>query len=61
MSCQNLDGPQIGRLRYNRGWSQAKLAIDLSLDVQREFVAQIEGQTHCAKDKYLPSILVTAI
>jgi transcriptional regulator with XRE-family HTH domain len=54
---QNIVGPQISRLRYNRGWSQAKLAVELNLkglEVEREFVAQIEGQTHCVKDRYLP-------
>jgi transcriptional regulator with XRE-family HTH domain len=54
---QNIVGPQIRKLRYNKGWSQAKLAVEISLkglDVGREFVAQIEGQTHCAKDTVLP-------
>jgi len=54
---QNIVGAQIRKLRYNRGWSQAQLAIQLQLkglDVGREVVAQIEGQTHCVKDKDLP-------
>jgi transcriptional regulator with XRE-family HTH domain len=54
---QNIVGVQIRKLRYNRGWSQAQLAIQLQLkglDVGREVVAQIEGQTHCVKDKDLP-------
>jgi transcriptional regulator with XRE-family HTH domain len=53
----NIVGPQIRKLRYNLGWSQAKLAVELyleGLDVQREFVAQIEGQTHGVKDRDLP-------
>lgn len=57
MKPQNIVGPQIRKLRYNLGWSQAQLAIELlleGLEVQREFVAQIEGQTHCVKDKHLP-------
>lgn len=57
MKRQNIVGPQIRKLRYNRGWSQAQLAVELALeglDVQREFVAQIEGQTHTVKDKDLP-------
>jgi transcriptional regulator with XRE-family HTH domain len=56
-TLQNVVGPQIRKLRYNKGWSQAKLAIELNLkglEVEREFVAQIEGQTHCVKDKDLP-------
>jgi len=57
MKAHNLVGPQVRKLRYNRGWSQAQLAIQLQLkglDVGREVVAQIEGQTHCVKDKDLP-------
>lgn len=57
MNRQNIVGPQIARLRYQRSWSQAKLAVELNLkglEVEREFVAQIEGQTHCVKDRYLP-------
>lgn len=53
----NLVGPQIRKLRCNRGWSQAKLAIQLQLkgfDIGREGIAQMEGQTHCIKDKDLP-------
>jgi transcriptional regulator with XRE-family HTH domain len=57
MKVQNLVGPQVRKLRYNRGWSQAQLAIQLQLkglDMAREVVAQIEGQTHCVKDRDLP-------
>jgi transcriptional regulator with XRE-family HTH domain len=53
----NSVGPQIRKLRYNKGWSQAQLAVELSLeglDVRREFVAQIEGQTHGVKDTDIP-------
>jgi transcriptional regulator with XRE-family HTH domain len=49
-------GPQIRKLRVQRGWSQAKLAERLQLnglDIGREVVAQIEAQTHCVKDKDL--------
>jgi ribosome-binding protein aMBF1 (putative translation factor) len=56
MKVQNLVGPQVRKLRYNRGWSQAHLAMQLQLeglDIAREVVAQIEGQTHCVKDKQL--------
>lgn len=54
---QNIVGAQIRKLRYNRGWSQAQLAVQLQLkglDIAREVVAQIEGQSHCVKDKDLP-------
>ncbi len=57
MKVQNLVGPQVRKLRYNSGWSQSKLAIQLQLkglDVSREVIAQIEGQCHCVKDKDLP-------
>jgi transcriptional regulator with XRE-family HTH domain len=53
----NVVGPQIRRLRYNLGWSQEKLAGELrsnGLEVGREFVAKIEGQTHRVDDRYLP-------
>ncbi|HUA69352.1 MAG TPA: helix-turn-helix transcriptional regulator [Candidatus Saccharimonadales bacterium] len=49
----NFVGPQIRRLRAAHGWSQSKLAERLQLnglDVGREVVAQIEGQTHCVRD-----------
>jgi transcriptional regulator with XRE-family HTH domain len=54
---QNIIGVQIRRLRFHRSWSQAHLAIQLQLeglDVSREVVAQIEGQTHCVRDRDLP-------
>ncbi len=57
MKRQNIIGAQIRKLRYNRGWSQAKLAVQLQLkglDVGREIIAQIEGQTHCVRDRDLP-------
>ncbi len=52
----NLVGPNIRRLRVERGWSQAKLAMQFQLrglDIGREFIAQIEAQTHCVKDRDL--------
>jgi transcriptional regulator with XRE-family HTH domain len=57
MKVQNLVGPQVRKLRFNQGWSQAQLAVQLQLkglDIGREGVVQIEGQTHCVKDKDLP-------
>ena len=53
----NIIGPQMRRLRVARGWSQAKLAMQLQLggmDITREFIAQIEAQTHCVKDRDIP-------
>jgi transcriptional regulator with XRE-family HTH domain len=52
----NRVGPQIQRIRRARGWSQAKLALQLQLqglDIGREGVAQIEGRTRCVKDRDL--------
>jgi ribosome-binding protein aMBF1 (putative translation factor) len=57
MKVLNLVGPQVRKLRYNRCWSQSKLAVQLQLkglDVSREVIAQIEGQYHCVNDKDLP-------
>ena len=56
MKVLNLVGPQVRKLRYNRCWSQSKLAIQLQLkglDVSREVIAQIEGQYHCVNDEDL--------
>lgn len=52
----NITGPQIRKWRYARGLSQAKFAVQLQLsglDICRDVVAQIEGQTHCVRDKEL--------
>jgi hypothetical protein len=53
----NTVGPQVRKFRCDHGWSQARLAMYLQLsglDIGREVVAQIEGQTHCVKDRDLP-------
>jgi transcriptional regulator with XRE-family HTH domain len=53
----NIVGPKIRKLRYARGWSQSKFAVQLQLkglDVGRDIVARIECQTHCIKDKEIP-------
>ena len=52
----NYVGPQIRRFRAALGWSQSKLALELQLcglNLGREVVAQIEGQTHCVSDRDL--------
>ncbi len=49
----NIVGPQIRRLRVNRNWSQAKLAVKLQMagwDVSRGTVAKLEGGTHCVRE-----------
>ena len=53
----NVSGPQIKRLRLARGWSQAKLAERLQLnglDVGRDMVARVEGQSHGIRDVEIP-------
>jgi transcriptional regulator with XRE-family HTH domain len=47
MKCQNMIGPQVRRLRYQRGWSQEKLAEKLQLlgwDIGRVSLAKIESR-----------------
>jgi transcriptional regulator with XRE-family HTH domain len=58
----NIIGPRIRRIRYARGWSQAKLAVELQLrglDVARDTIARIECQIHCVKDKDIPKFAST--
>lgn len=53
----NIVGPQIRKLRYSRGWSQAKLAVKLQLvgfDISRESLAKVEIQIHNVEDYQLP-------
>jgi len=50
----NLVGPQIRKLRFARGWSQAKFAVQLQLkglDMGRDVVARIECRIHCIRDR----------
>jgi transcriptional regulator with XRE-family HTH domain len=47
MKCQNMIGPQVRRLRYQRGWSQETLAGKLQLlgwDIGRVGLAKIESR-----------------
>ena len=47
MKCLNMIGPQIRKLRYQRGWSQEKLAEQLQLlgwDIGRVAVSKIESR-----------------
>jgi transcriptional regulator with XRE-family HTH domain len=53
---KNMVGPQIRKLRYTRGWSQAKFAVRLQLDgldISREVLAQMESQFHCIRDNHI--------
>ena len=53
----NLVGPQIRKLRVERGWSQAKFAVQLQLkglDMGRVVVARIECQIRGIRDRDIP-------
>ena len=53
----NLVGPQIRKLRVERGWSQAKFAVQLQLkglDMERDVVARIECQIRGIRDLDIP-------
>jgi len=52
----NIVGPQIRRLRYNQGWSQAECAVKLQLiglDISRQSLAKVESQIHNVLDHEL--------
>ncbi|MBU6400639.1 MAG: helix-turn-helix domain-containing protein, partial [Verrucomicrobia bacterium] len=55
--CPNLVGPQIVKLRFERGWTQEMLAVKLQLqdwDVSREVIANIEsGRTAVTADQLI--------
>lgn len=50
---RNVIGPQVRRLQYHCGWSQAKLAVKLQIlgwDISRSGVGKIEAQLSCVSD-----------
>lgn len=50
---KNLVGPQVSKLRYQRGLSQSGLAAKrqrLSWNISRGIVAGIEGRVRCVTD-----------
>lgn len=52
----NVCGPQVARLRTERGWSQPQLAIKCQLvgwDASRDIIARIEGRVRCVEDSEL--------
>ena len=56
MERLNDVGPQIRRLRYERGWTQELLATKLQLqgwDISREGVAKMEAGYHLVSDRQL--------
>ena len=53
MDYKNVVGRQVGRIRSNRGWSQAKLAVELQKagwDMSRSEVSKIEMRIREVKD-----------
>ena len=53
----NIIGPRIRKLRVERGWSQAKFAVQLQLkglDMGRDVVARIECQIRGVRDQDIP-------
>jgi len=55
----NVSGPQIARLRNQRGWSQPDLATKCQLagwDVSRDIIARIELQIRWVGDFELATI-----
>lgn len=54
ISKKNLVGPQVSRLRVERGLSQAAFAAKCQRkgwDISRGIVAAIEGQVRCVTDE----------
>lgn len=50
---KNIVGPQVARLRYQAGLSQAALAAKcqrMGWDISRGIIAGIEGQVRCVTD-----------
>ncbi len=65
--AQNIVGPQVRKLRDQRGWSQEVFAARLQRagwDISRGTLAKIEAQVRCASDKevlMLARVLKTGI
>lgn len=63
MKYLNVVGPQIRRLRYRCGWSQAQLVVKLQIkgwDLSRQSLAKIESKLHKVTDAellYFASVL----
>jgi transcriptional regulator with XRE-family HTH domain len=55
-SAQNIVGPVVRMLRYQRGWTQAMLTARCSRagwDVSENIIAKIEAQFRCVTDSEL--------
>lgn len=54
---QNIVGPQIRKLRYERGWTQEEFAAQLQRlrwDISRQTLSKIEARLRCVSDEELP-------
>jgi transcriptional regulator with XRE-family HTH domain len=57
MKKLNIIGRQVGKLRYQRGWTQERLAARLQLAgwiISRSGVSKIENGSMCVHDFRLP-------
>jgi len=55
-SSQNIVGPQIRRLRSQKGWTQEELAARCTvrgLELSRATLSKIEAQLRCVTDEEL--------
>lgn len=63
MHCKNNVGPQVRRLRFDRGWSRSVFAAKLQvagLDIDRSAVSKIEARMVFVDDRtllYLAEVL----
>ncbi len=58
-SSQNIVGPQVRRLRYERGWTQDQLAARCTvrgLELSRGSLSKIEAQLRCVTDRELVAL-----
>ena len=56
---QNIVGPVVRRIRYQKGWTQAMLTARCSRagwDVSENTIAKIEAQIRCVTDKELSAL-----
>ncbi|MCP5487874.1 MAG: helix-turn-helix transcriptional regulator [Verrucomicrobia bacterium] len=54
---QNIVGPQVRKLRYERGWTQEEFAAKLQRldwDISRQTLSKIEARLRCVSDEELP-------
>jgi transcriptional regulator with XRE-family HTH domain len=60
---QNIVGPKVRKLRYQKGWTQAMLTARCSRvgwDISENTIAKIEAQIRCVTDREV-TFLATAL